>query len=722
MVLSEGEVVEERVAVVDSVVGAEKLPGTEGTAPDLQGFQSPSRTVGACLQYYWTIWQKLGASARVVKLLRRGYEPLFKLPCPVTSESTSRSLPVDQVKLATLDKEIEELSQKGATELSPPQQLGFYSHMFLVPKQNGQWRPVIDLKALNVCLEIPTFHMETLESIRAAMRQGDWTVSIDLSDAYFHVPIHKDFRRFLMFSHRDKVWQFRALPFGLATAPRVFTMVMEEVKCMAAKRGLTIHMYLDDWLIRAQSPVLLRSQCRWFLDLCARLGLQINLVKSDLEPSQKFTFLGCRFDTITHRVYPSDKRLKLIDPLLKSFSSRIPHTARKWESLLGLLSATEKTVPLGRAHVRGLQRCLASQWSPEQDHRWTIVRVDRDALVDIRWWQDPVILEMGCPTQPLPHDLEIYTDSSVSGWGAHMGGLTVSGVWSPQSAQLHINNLELRAVVLALEHWQAQLHHRVILVVTDNTTVMSYINKQGGTRSRSLSVLATRLHLFCFKISTSIRAKHIAGRLNVLADSLSRKGQVLHTEWSLCPVVFKQICRLLGTPMVDLFATSYNTKLPVFVSPYPDRSAMETDSLSIPWKGFWGYAYPPTTILVQVLNKIRTEECKIMLIAPAFTRASWFNPLLDLLVEVPRALPVKRTLLRQPRSGIFHQVPETLSLHVWILSNRVCERRAFLKRQPLASRAQLEGPLAWSTTPSGRSSFLGVNQGRLIHSVPLLQS
>ncbi len=348
--------------------------------------------------------------------------------------------------------------------------------------------------------------------------------------------------------------------------------------------------------------------------------------------------------------------------------------------------------------MRALQRCLASQWSPEQDHRYTIVNIDQDALRDIRWWQNAGIVEMGYPPQPLPHDLSVYTDSSVTGWGAHLGDLTVYEVWSPQTARLHINNLELMAVVLALEHWQVQLRSKVVFVVTDNTTVMSYINKQGGTVSESLSVLATQLLLWCFESRITIRAKHIAGKLNVLADALSRRGQIIPTEWSLCPVVFRQICRLLGTPMVDLFATSSNNKLPVFVSPFPDPMALQTDAMSIPWVGLWGYAFPPTTILVPVLNKIRREECRILLIAPAYRKASWFNLLLDLLVEVPRSLPGKRTLLRQPRSRMFHQYPETLCLHAWILSSDLCEREAFLRDQPLASRAQLEGPLAWSTT------------------------
>ena len=150
----------------------------------------------------------------------------------------------------------------------------------------------------------------------------------------------------------------------------------------------------------------------------------------------------------------------------------------------------------------------------------------------------------------------------------------------------------------------------------------------GGTRSHSLARTATEMLVYFFRRGVEIRAKHIAGKLNVLADSLSRQGQILHTEWSLSVPVFAQICQARGTPQVDLFATSLNTKLPCFVSPYPDPLAWDSDSLSLPWGGLWGYAFPPAPLIPLVLNKIRTEDCQILLVAPFRPRAAWYNQLL----------------------------------------------------------------------------------------------
>ena len=81
---------------------------------------------------------------------------------------------------------------------------------------------------------------------------GEWVSSTDLSDAYHHIPIHLNPKKNLRFCHRSQVFQFTSLPFGLATAPQVFTMIVKEVKLMALSRGLRLHQYLDDWLIRSQ--------------------------------------------------------------------------------------------------------------------------------------------------------------------------------------------------------------------------------------------------------------------------------------------------------------------------------------------------------------------------------------------------------------------------------------------------------------------------------------
>ena len=145
---------------------------------------------------------------------------------------------------------IQSLLSKNAIErVENVKSLRFYSRLFLVPKPHQRWRPVIDLSKLN---KKERFKMETPESIRTFLISGEWVSSIDLSDAYFHIPIHPNSRKYVRFCHKSQVFQCTSLPFGLATAPQVFTMIVKEVKLMALTRGIRLHQYLDNWLIRAQ--------------------------------------------------------------------------------------------------------------------------------------------------------------------------------------------------------------------------------------------------------------------------------------------------------------------------------------------------------------------------------------------------------------------------------------------------------------------------------------
>ena len=174
-----------------------------------------------------------------------------------------------------------------------------------VPKPTNRWRPILDLSQLNLFLHPGTFKMETPETIRLSLQKGEWVTSLDFSNAYFHIPINQRSRKYLRFSQGKKVYQFTALPFGLATAPLEFTKVVKEVKLMAQARGIQIHQYLDDWLVRAPCHRTCLLHTQTLLALCRDLGWLVNMTKSELTPQQVFNFVGYRFDLLSGRVLPT---------------------------------------------------------------------------------------------------------------------------------------------------------------------------------------------------------------------------------------------------------------------------------------------------------------------------------------------------------------------------------------------------------------------------------
>ena len=96
---------------------------------------------------------------------------------------------------------------------------------------------------------------------------------------------------------------------------------------------------------------------------------------------------------------------------------------------------------------------------------------------------------IGCPLHAEEQNLLLFTDASFNGWGAHLGDLTASGMWSDTETNLHVNILELKAVSLAVKTFQSRLQSNRALVASDNAIVVSYLNKQGGTHSLEMCLM-----------------------------------------------------------------------------------------------------------------------------------------------------------------------------------------------------------------------------------------
>ena len=190
-----------------------------------------------------------------------------------------------------IQKEVDELLAKGATEPSSGG-AGFYSSMFVVPTHTGGLCPILNLKHFNCFMHIPSFKMPTLKNIWQLIQQGDFAFSIDLQDAYLHVPIVKHHHSFLHFVWHNVPYQWKVLPFGLATAPRVFTSLTKPILFLCHCKGLRIVIYLDDILVLVHSKWAGKRACLFLCSLLVCLGLHINFSKLDLCLSQSFTFLG----------------------------------------------------------------------------------------------------------------------------------------------------------------------------------------------------------------------------------------------------------------------------------------------------------------------------------------------------------------------------------------------------------------------------------------------
>ena len=629
--------------------------------------------VGARLTNFVQQWQNLLGDCRASRTLGNGVQLEWESLPPLTRTPISfstRNTPKD------LQTALDRLLSKGSIEpVFRPETKGFFSRLFLVPKKTGDLRPVIDLSHLNDHLVIPRFKMETQASVRASIRENERTVSIDIQDAYLHVPMARSVRKYLRFMVNGRVYQFTCLPLGLATSPWEFTKLLRPVVQLLRFQGIKLHVYLDDWLIRASSAVQARTHADLVLQVLQHLGWVINFSKSDLVPSQQFDFISMQFNTCAYTVAPLPKMRVKIQNTLDHWRSHPLISARELHRLLGMLTFMATLVPRGRLRLCPIQWWASEVWCQETGSWSDRISVTPTILHQVAWWASPAVLQ-GVSLSALETEITLFTDASSHGWGAQLGSRTLQGTWSPRQASQHINLLQMEGVFLSVTRFLPQPKSRVVRLMCDNAMVVSYINKEGGSKSFRLTRLTIRLLKFCDRKGIRLVPVHLPGSRNIQADALSRVGQTLATEWAINGQLLHPVFSAWGTPVIDLFATFANRKLSVFVSPFPDQRAKYVDGMSVPWSGMgMVYAFPPFKMLPAVLNKIRrSHNLSVILIAPRLMSASWMPELL----EQSRCPPIPlegHPLLTQevwlPWGHVETRHYRPSNLHAWLLW-RVC--------------------------------------------------
>ena len=156
----------------------------------------PDIPVGGRLAHFVEQWRELTNNKWVLSIV----QDCFRIPFKSTPPLSSVPISLSQSSTLLLEQEITDLLQKRAVErVQDPGTPCFYSRLFPVPKKNGKLRLVIDFLLLNQYIRKQQFKMETVKSVLQSILVHDWTVSIDLTDAYLHVPIHPRSRKYLWF-------------------------------------------------------------------------------------------------------------------------------------------------------------------------------------------------------------------------------------------------------------------------------------------------------------------------------------------------------------------------------------------------------------------------------------------------------------------------------------------------------------------------------------------
>ena len=264
-------------------------------------------------------WQAITHDHFIISVITHGFQISFHNNFPgVLWEVTGA--PRDPKALLAIRSKIQELIQKNAIVQVDNFPLLCLSPIFVIPKKTGDLRVILNLKKMNVFILVQHFRMETLKVILQDLCSHDWAVSIDLKDAYLHVPVHPQSRRLLGFKFLGKAYTYKVLPFGLQDSPWVFSRIVATVIGHLRLQGVRIFYYLDDWLLVAESRPLLESHLLTTLQLSQRLGCIVNWKKSMLNPQRMPIYLGASLDIPRLIAHPVEHRVVTLQTLIQELN------------------------------------------------------------------------------------------------------------------------------------------------------------------------------------------------------------------------------------------------------------------------------------------------------------------------------------------------------------------------------------------------------------------
>ena len=585
---------------------------------------------------------------------------------------------------------------------------GFTSNVFLVPKKEGQSRLILNLKALNTYTVRKHFKMEDIRSVKDLLNRGDYMCKLDLKDAYLSVPINVHHRKFLQFQWEGVVYQYKALPFGLATAPRVFTKLLKPVLAHLRAKGLRLVAYLDDMLIIGSNKVEAEKAYRRTKQLLEELGFVINRKKSQPQAAQCIEFLGFIVNSLSMSFKLPKSKVKEIKNKCRQALQEKTLPIRQLARIIGVLTSTHLAVLPAPLHYRGLQAQRIQGLLLHHSYE-SKVTLEEQSMTDMKWCINNLETTNGRPIHMGLPRMVIESDASNTGWGACCNNQKTGGHWSFQECQLNINVKELLATFLALQTFAGNKNGINVLLKLDNMTAVYYINRMGGTHSKRLMEVTSQMWDWSLDRKIVLTAKHLPGVQNIDADRESRREQD-SSEWKLDTTIFHRIMQILGPCQVDLFASRISAQLPKYMSWKPDPGAIATDALSQPWKDIKGYAFPPFALIGRCLSKVQRERVKeLILIAPVWPTQPWLAVLLSMLFQRPILLPKLPSLLLNNYNES-HPLIHQLNLAVWPISGIPSIVKEFQAKQQPLSCLPGERPPKMHTHAVGENGSNGVPQ------------
>ena len=423
----------------------------------------------------------------------------------------------------------------GPFQVSPFDTGTAISPLNTVPKKdNASRRIILDLSAPRGCavnesipkdsfLGVPLrLHLPSVDNLVSLVKEqgvGCFMYKRDLKAAYRQLPVDPGDVSYLGYVVNNHIYFDRVYPMGLRSACQGCQRTTNAVVFAFSRSGFQLVNYIDD-LAGVESADRAEEAFVALGALLHTLGLMESIEKA-CAPSTIMLFLGIQFDTVKCTLEVPQAKLKEIRVLLHKWLDKKSASKQEVQSLVGSLNFLAACIRPGRIFMSRLLNTLRSM-SDSGLHS-----LDEAFLRDVKWWQFVAPGYNGVSLMPLNEwskpDVTASCDACLRGCGGWSDGLFFHRAF-PQfilQQELHINALELLTVMLTLKLWGSRWRGVRFKVFCDNLASVHVINS-GKTRDPFLQACVREICFLCAVFDCEIRAVHLAGEDNRLADFLSR--------------------------------------------------------------------------------------------------------------------------------------------------------------------------------------------------------
>ena len=408
---------------------------------------------------------------------------------------------------------------------------------------------------------------------------------------------------------------FTVFPFGLSTAPYLFTKLLVPLKKKWRSQGISNFIFIDDGIVKSHNHETSLNAVSVIREDLRLSGFLVNEDKSVWSPCQVIEWLGSIVNSSTGIFLPSERRVnKILQDLSFFFSATDNYffQVRKVANLVGqIISLSFFFGDIVYLMTRNLYRSIA------QAHSWNdSICLNAASWSDLQFWKDSLLSLPGrCIWHCSKTEVIVYSDASDSSYAGYVMEISNSiaqGQWSLEESSMSSTWKELEAVKRILLSLKEILKGKSVKWYSDSQNVVSIVKK--GSSKPVLHQLALDIFWICSNDSISLEIEWISRDNNKRADQLSRI--IDFDDWFINDFAFEYFDHIWGVHTVDRFANVFNKKMTRYNSLLWNPGCEAIDAFTQDWKGENNWLVPPVKLIIRVIKHLKECNASGTLIVP----------------------------------------------------------------------------------------------------------